>query len=96
MGTPIDEDLLRKIWSELKNVEKLEFQSGLDSEGEPAAWVWVVFKARAPETAWSWNNREQIRSRVIEGLREAGVTDWVYVRFRNAGEETASTSARST
>ncbi len=96
MGTPLTKELLRPIQEKLNYVEKLEFQSGLDSDGEPANWIWVVMKANAPKQSWSWNTREHIRSVVREELKKADVTDWVYVRFRDADEEAPSTSISST
>lgn len=79
--------LLQEIQRDLENVERFEFLSGPDSEGEPAVWVWAIFPSSAPEEAWSWKNWQRIQFRVQEDLREAGVSDWVYVRFRGADEE---------
>ena len=96
MGSPVSKELLRRIQRKLKDVEKLEFQSELDSAGEPATWIWVVFRADAPERARAWENRQKIRSILSDELKDAGVTDWSYVRFRSADEETPSTSVSST
>ena len=96
MGSAVSRDLLKRVQRKLKEVERLEFQSGLDSEGEPATWIWVVFKADAPEKTWSWENRQRIRSFVKDELDKADVTDWAYVRFRSADEEAPSTSVSST
>jgi hypothetical protein len=96
MVSPLSVDLLKKIQRKLKDVEKLEFQSGPDSEGQPSNRVWVVLKAKAPEQAWSWENRERIRSLIVEELKKAGVTDWTYVRFRYANEEKPSAFISST
>ena len=79
--------LLQEIQRDPENVERFEFLSGPDSEGEPAVWVWAILPPDAPEEAWSWKNWQRIQFRVHEDLREAGVSDWVYVRFRGADEE---------
>ncbi len=95
MGS-LNRELLQGIQRTLQGVERLEYQSGMDSEGEPANWIWVVLSADAPERVRSWENRQQIRSRVIDLLGDAGVTDWVYVRFRSADEKAPLDSISST
>lgn len=88
---------LRKIQQGLKEVERFEFLSGPDSGGEPAVWVWAVLRVDTPEEeTWSWENRQRIRSRIKDGLHGAGVSDWIYTRFRSADEETPSDYIHST
>lgn len=89
-------DVLRNLQRGLSDVERFEFQSGLDSDGQPATWIWVVLKADAPEQAWSWENRKRIRDLVTAELEKAEVTDWTYVRFRRSDEEAPSASVSST
>ena len=96
MSVVLSPTLLTSIQQELNHVEKLEFETGLDSEGEPANWIWVVINAKAPKKAWSWESREHIRSVVRDKLKEADVTDWAYVRFRGADEEAPSKTISST
>lgn len=92
-GNKISEALIREVQRGLDDVERLDFETDVDSTGQPALWVWVVLRQGAPETAWSWDNRERIRTRVIETLKDKGVSDWVYVRFRRADEDTPSTAS---
>ena len=56
MSVVLSPTLLTSIQQELNHVEKLEFETGLDSEGEPANWIWVVINAKAPKKAWSWES----------------------------------------
>jgi hypothetical protein len=95
MGS-LSREMLQGIQRTLQGVERLEYKSGTDSEGEPANWIWVVLRADAPESVRSWENRQKIRSRVIDLLGDAGVTDWVYVRFRSADEKSLLDSISST
>ena len=88
--------LLQEIQRDLGNVERFEFLSGPDSEGEPAIWVWAVLSSDAPEEAWSPENWHRIQFRLHDELREAGVSDWVYLRFRGADEEAAADFVHST
>ncbi len=88
--------LLQEIQRDLENVERFEFLSGPDSGGDPAVWVWAVLPSDPPEEAWSWENRQRIRFRVHDELREAGVSDWVYVYFRGADEEAPADFVHST
>jgi hypothetical protein len=67
-----------------------EWKRGRDADGDPALWLWAVLRIDAPESAWSWDNREQIRSEVRVLADESGLTEWVYVRFRNEKEERAA------
>ena len=88
--------MAREIQHRLENVARLEFESGWDSDGEPAVWIWIVIDVDAPAETWTWDNRQSMRSIVTDGLEKAGVTDWAYVRFQRADDEPASTSASST
>lgn len=88
---------LRKIQQGLEDVERFEFRSGTDSVGDPAVWVWAVLRVDASEEeVWSWENRQQIRFRIQDELREAGVPGWVYIRFRGTDEEMPSHYLHST
>lgn len=69
-----------------ESVEHLDLEAGADADGEPALWVWIVLRDDAPESAWSWENRQALRDKVSEGLRALGVSDWIYMRFRDASE----------
>ena len=95
MDSSLTKDLLNEIQRNLVDVERLDFQSGPDSEGEPANWIWVVLRADAPKEAWSWDNRQLIRSKVIDEVQKANVPGWVYVRFRDE-DEGAQPSTAST
>lgn len=68
-------------------VNDLVFESGFDAGGEPAIWVWVIFEDTALETKWTFDNRSQIRDSIVQELRDAGIPDWTYVRFRTASEQ---------
>jgi hypothetical protein len=90
------QEIQQEFEQEFEHIEQLDYESGLDSTGEPAAWIWVVFKADAPAEAWSWENRQKIRTHISDRFKEAGLPDWPYVRFRSKDEQKASISARST
>lgn len=92
-GTKVSEALMSKVQRGLDDVQRIDFETDVDSTGEPAVWVWIVLREDAPETAWSWDNRERIRRHVVDRLRESGVSDWVYIRFRSADEDTPAAEA---
>ena len=96
MASPVTKEMLREIQANLEGVAHLQFESALDSTGEPASWIWIVLEADAPKKIWSWENRESIRSRVMDELKKGGVTDWIYVRFRSTDEAAASATVNST
>lgn len=89
----ISNEMIDELRSRLGDeVLRLDVETGPDADGEPAVWVWVVIKADAGEEAWTWENRERIRAQVRQGLENAGVSEWVYVRFQDAAELVAHTS----
>ena len=79
-----------KVHQRLGELWRDEWKKGEDSEGEPALWLWAVLKADAPDSEWSWNNRERIQAEVRKAASESGVTEWVFVRFRKEKEEMAA------
>ncbi len=68
-------------------VARLDVETGHDSEGEHAAWVWIVMRAEAPEEAWAWENRERMRDKVRQMVKDLDLFEWVYVRFRGEDED---------
>ncbi len=69
-------------------VARLDVETGPNSLGEYAVWVWIVIRANVPEEAWSWENRERLRDAVRQMVKELEITDWIYIRFRGEDEDT--------
>ena len=58
-------------------------ETGEDSLGYPAIWVWVIL-----ETIQEFEQRDAIRKHVRERITQSGDGRWVYVRFlTKAGQE---------
>ncbi len=58
-----------------------------DHDGDPAIMIWVIFDddtAAGPEFI---ARTEQVRSTIVEALRESGLSRWPYVRFRGYSEQ---------
>jgi hypothetical protein len=66
---------------------RVELEEGLDADGDPALWAWITLRAEAPTDRLAWANRERVRAEVRNTVAEAGISDWVYVRFREEQEE---------
>ncbi len=64
-----------------------EWKKGHDADGDPAVWLWAVLKTDAPDSEWARDNRERIQAEVRKAVAESGISDWVFVRFRNDKEE---------
>ncbi|NIR60038.1 MAG: hypothetical protein GWO02_11200, partial [Gammaproteobacteria bacterium] len=47
-GNKISEALIREVQRGLDDVERLDFETDVDSTGQPALWVWVVLRQGAP------------------------------------------------
>lgn len=58
-----------------------------DHDGDPAVMIWVIFDddtALGPEF---FQRTEEVRSTIVEALREAEIDRWPYVRFRGQTEQ---------
>ncbi|MEB3232823.1 MAG: hypothetical protein VKJ64_17565 [Leptolyngbyaceae bacterium] len=79
---------IEKLRTELpESVKRLHYELGFEAEGEPAVWLWVVFKDADIETQWTLENRTEIRQQATQLFRETGIPHWVYVRFRSESED---------
>lgn len=68
-------------------IERFHYELGLESEGEPAIWVWLVFQEQDWETHWTNINRNAMRTQVRQVFQDAGFPYWVYIRFRVAHDD---------
>ena len=76
------EDILRKEeWN--PPVYSFRVESDLDSLGDPALWVWVVYEVNEVDLEAAHQAERKIQSLISE----AGDERWVYVRFRTRAED---------
>lgn len=76
------EDILRKEeWSPPFYSYRVE--SDIDSLGDPALWVWVVYDVDEVDLEAAHQAERKIQSLISE----AGDERWVYVRFRTREED---------
>ncbi|MEX2560735.1 MAG: hypothetical protein WD403_12515 [Pirellulales bacterium] len=68
------------------SVAELRFETGDDATGQPAIWVWVVFKDEAGQNVASLTNVKHVRELLETAVRKLGVKHWPYVRFRTASD----------
>ena len=69
---------------------RVELEEGRDADGDRAIWAWIALRADATADAWARKNRERIQAEVRNGVAESGISDWVFVRFRDDKEERAA------
>jgi hypothetical protein len=62
----------------------IRVQSDIDSLGDPALWVWVVYDVKEVDLDAAHQAERKIQSLISE----AGDERWVYVRFRTREEDT--------
>ena len=58
-------------------------ESDIDSLGDPALWVWVVYDVKEVDLEAAHQAERKIQSLILE----AGDERWVYVRFRTCEED---------
>jgi hypothetical protein len=87
---PVDAFFRVQVHQSLGDRWRDEWKKGQDADGDPAMWLWAVLKADAPDSEWAWDNRERIQADVRKAATESGISDWVFVRFRNDKEERAA------
>ncbi|KKZ11470.1 MAG: hypothetical protein TQ37_07080 [Candidatus Synechococcus spongiarum 15L] len=73
-------------------VANWKVETGEDSLGYPAIWVWVLLatnqKFELETSQGEFDKLEEIRKQVCERIANSGEKRWVYVRFRTkAGQE---------
>ena len=62
----------------------IRVESDIDSLGDPALWVWVVYGVKEVDLDAAHQAERKIQSLISE----AGDERWVYVRFRTREEDT--------
>lgn len=68
------------------SVSDLRFETGEDSTGGAALWIWVVLKNEAAMKNVFSANVRAARVLLETTVRELGVGRWPYVRFRTDAE----------
>lgn len=68
-------------------IERFHYELGLEAEGEPAIWLWLVFREQDWEEQWTNTNRNTMRTQVHQIFQDAGFPYWVYIRFRVAHDD---------
>lgn len=72
-------------------VVRLYYDVDLDSDGESAIWLWVVFYDDQIEAQWPFENRMAIRQNIRDAFQAAGIPHWIYIRFRSDSEDQQAT-----
>ncbi|MEM9220701.1 MAG: hypothetical protein AAGD25_41085 [Cyanobacteria bacterium P01_F01_bin.150] len=72
-------------------VARFHYEFGLDSDDEPAIWLWVVFHDEQLEAQWPFENRMAIRQHIRDAFQAAGILHWIYIRFRSDSEDRQAT-----
>lgn len=72
-------------------VREIRFETGNDSNGDPAVWIWVEIDDDAATANVLSRNTRQVRSLLGECVRHLEVPHWPYVRFRTSSERAEAT-----
>jgi len=68
-------------------VARFHYELDLDSDDEPAIWLWVVFYDEQLEAQWPFENRMAMRQSIRDAFQAAGIPHWLYIRFRSDSED---------
>jgi hypothetical protein len=66
---------------------ELRFNTGADSTGDPAIWIWAILKDEAAAKPVFAQTTRSIRELLSEAAAEAAPDLWPYVRFRTVAEQ---------
>jgi hypothetical protein len=77
----VERILREKEWS--PPIYSFRVESDIDSLGDPALWVWVVYDVDEVDLEAAHQAEREIQSLISE----AGDERWVYVRFRTLEED---------
>ncbi len=78
----------REVASRLPEwVAELRFETGPDSTGDPAMWVWVILRDDAGVGQPARQDVTPVRSLMFQAAREVAPDRWTYVRFRTVSEQ---------
>ncbi|TVS19212.1 MAG: hypothetical protein EA424_09180 [Planctomycetaceae bacterium] len=88
IGKRVERELARRLpgW-----VREIRFETGNDSNGDPAVWIWVEIDDEAATADVLSKNTRQVRSLLRECVRQLEIPHWPYVRFRTSSERPEAT-----
>jgi hypothetical protein len=72
-------------------VREIRFETGKDSNGDPAVWIWVEIDDDAATADVLSKNTRQARSLLGECVRQLDIPHWPYIRFRTSSERAEAT-----
>jgi hypothetical protein len=72
-------------------VREIRFETGNDSNGDPAVWIWVEIDDEAATADVFSKNTRQARSLLGECVRQLEIPHWPYIRFRTSSERAEAT-----
>jgi hypothetical protein len=72
-------------------VREIRFETGNDSNGDPAVWIWVEIDDDAATADLLSRNTRQVRSLLGECVRRLEIPHWPYIRFRTSSERAEAT-----
>ena len=78
-------DVLNQLDNLPAPVKKWEIDTGTDSTGENAVWIWAIIED-ASLAQLSQNARARLRDRIRDAVRQVSPMLRAYIRFRAASE----------
>jgi hypothetical protein len=83
LGKRIEQHLAGQIPD---SVWELRFETGEDSSGGPALWIWVVLKDEVAEKEVFLRTADAIHRILVDATTDLGIEQWPYIRFRTNSE----------
>lgn len=86
-GRRVGKLIERAVAGQLPNwVADFRFETGEDSTGDPALWVWVLMRDEVAD-AVSDDEVSAVRQRLFDAARRVNPERWPYIRFRTVAEQ---------
>ncbi len=87
-GKRVEQELARTLpdW-----VREIRFETGNDSNGDPAVWIRGKIDDEAATGDVLSKNTRQARSLLREYVRQLEIPNWPYIRFRSSSERAEAT-----
>ncbi|MEM8637679.1 MAG: hypothetical protein AAGG51_02505 [Cyanobacteria bacterium P01_G01_bin.54] len=81
-------EIIKKTQETLpETIERIDYEVGVDYDGDDAVRVWVILKDEDIPTQWTFEERSKVRRAIFSAIHESGLPHWPFISFRATSEE---------
>ncbi|MGB0564677.1 MAG: hypothetical protein ACPGVO_23195 [Spirulinaceae cyanobacterium] len=70
-----------------ETIDRIDYQVGVDADGDDAVRVWVILRDEDIPTQWTFEERTKVRRAIFSAINESGLPHWPFISFRATSEE---------